>query len=92
MKSTFAFALLSAVALAQWYNDNDDMPYPRGRNEASFMQFVAENNKFYSSQAEFNGRRNLFNQSTEAVKELRMMSPNARFGVNYTSDWTDEEY
>ena len=93
MKSTFAFALLGAVALAQRYYDDDLMLYQRGgRNEEDFMQYIAYNNKFYSSQAEFNGRRNLFMKSTEAVKNLRMMSPNAKFGVNYTSDWTDEEY
>ena len=86
MQSAFAIALLGAVASA-----SSAIGMGRGANGEDFMEFIASKNKMYGSRAEFEERRALWMKSTQDIKQLRESSPNAKWGLTFLSDRTEEE-
>lgn len=58
----------------------------------SFVSFAAENNKNYATAAEFVSRHDNWAKNHRKVKILNKKNKNVKFGDNFTSDLTTEEF
>ena len=83
MYSTFALALLAAVATA-----NNGQGHGR---DPDFMNWVAKNNKSFASIDEMDKREKNFKASVYKVRDLRHEHPKARFALNFFADLDDDE-
>ena len=61
---------------------------------SQFLQFAAENNKFYSTADEFTMRNNNWRKSHKKVAKLNKKNKmgNVKFADNFTSDLMDDEF
>jgi cathepsin L len=57
-----------------------------------FNQFLAENNRDYFTQEEYEERYQVFVQTLKEISTLNSQNSGATFGLNQFSDWTWEEY
>jgi len=58
----------------------------------SFMNFAVMNNKNYVSVEEMKDRLEIYHQSHLEVEELNRTNTGVSFELNYTADWTEDEY
>lgn len=83
MYSTFALALLAAVATA-----NNGQGHGR---DPDFMNWVAKNNKSFASIDDMDKREKNFKASVYKVRDLRHEHPKAKFALNFFADLDDDE-
>ena len=67
-------------------------PYYDSQLEADFEKFISEYGKSYTTQSEYEFRKNVFKESIQQAAELQKLNPDATFGVTIFSDWTEEEF
>lgn len=87
MRPIFAVALLSTITAAR-----DILSTITATSDKEFFDFVARYNKKYLTYEEFKIRLNNWKLATWQVQALNADGGSAKFSVNFTADFSDEEY